>query len=341
MNSQTTNTADSRWPHRLAVLLVCATFPLIWVGGLVTTYDAGMAVPDWPNTYGHNLFLYPWSTWISGPWDLLIEHGHRLLGAIVGLLMILLLIVVWRQDRRRWVRWLAVGCLALVILQGLLGGGRVLMDDLLLARIHGCTGPLFFLSCVALAAVTSAWWRSSAATVDGAAARLQKPAWVALGLGIAQLILGSHLRHLPANWSPSTFRGLAVIHLLVAAMLFVQVVWLTLRCWRDAESRRLPLLWRPATAISLLVALQIVLGIGTWIVKYSWPTWLPRPANFRTFTVQAESMTQAVTVTAHVAVGSLILATALLLALRATRLSQPAPASEFLSGARRTWEALA
>jgi cytochrome c oxidase assembly protein subunit 15 len=193
---------------------------------------------------------------------------------------------------------------------------------------------------VALAAVTSAWWHSRAAVGDRSAVRLQRPAWVALGLALAQLVLGAHLRHLPANWSPSMFRGLAVVHLLVAAMLFVQVVWLTLRCWRDAESRRLPLLWKPATAISLLVALQIGLGIATWMVKYSWPTWLPRPATFRSFTVQAESMTQAVTVTAHVAVGSLVLATALLLALRAARLAQLVPSSEMLSGARRTWEAL-
>jgi cytochrome c oxidase assembly protein subunit 15 len=324
------------------MVLVCATFPLIWVGGLVTTYDAGMAVPDWPNTYGYNLFLYPWTTWISGPWDLFIEHGHRLLGACVGLLVILLLIVVWRQESRRWVRWLAVGCLALVILQGVLGGGRVLMDDLLLARIHGCTGPLFFLSCVALAAVTSPWWRSKGSAANHAAARLQRPAWVALGFALVQLVLGAHLRHLPADWSPSTFRGLAVVHLLLAIVLLAQVIWLTARCWGDANTRRRPLLWRPATAIALLVATQICLGIATWMVKYSWPTWLPRPATFRTFTVQAESMTQAVTVTAHVAVGSLILATALLLALRATRLAaQRVSDSEVLSGASRTLEALA
>ena len=77
---------NSKAPGRIAgpCALVCATFPLIWVGGLVTTYDAGMAVPDWPNTYGYNLFLYPWQTWIDGPWDLFIEHGHRLFGALVG-----------------------------------------------------------------------------------------------------------------------------------------------------------------------------------------------------------------------------------------------------------------
>ena len=77
--SQQNLVATSPWPHRAAVLLVCATFPLIWVGGLVTTTQAGMAVPDWPNTYGYNLFLYPWQTWLFGPWDLFIEHGHRLL----------------------------------------------------------------------------------------------------------------------------------------------------------------------------------------------------------------------------------------------------------------------
>ena len=69
--------ADRRYPgqlvHRLSVLLVCLVWPLIWVGGLVTTYDAGMAVPDWPGTYGYNLFLYPYNTWLLGPFDLFIE----------------------------------------------------------------------------------------------------------------------------------------------------------------------------------------------------------------------------------------------------------------------------
>src|SRR5437870_10234409 len=98
---------ESRWPRRLAVVLVCATFPLIWVGGLVTTYQAGMAVPDWPTTYGYNLFLYPWQTWISAPWNLFIEHGHRLFASAIGLLTIGLAAAVFRYDRRRWLRWAA------------------------------------------------------------------------------------------------------------------------------------------------------------------------------------------------------------------------------------------
>ncbi|MEX0820053.1 MAG: cytochrome oxidase assembly protein, partial [Pirellulaceae bacterium] len=113
---------ESPWPHRWAVLLVCATFPLIWVGGLVTTYDAGMAVPDWPSTFGYNLFAYPWQTWLFGPWDLFIEHGHRLLGAVVGCIAIVFVWSVWRNDRRFGMRAAALGALGLVIFQGVLGG---------------------------------------------------------------------------------------------------------------------------------------------------------------------------------------------------------------------------
>lgn len=135
---------ETRWPRFWAVLLVCTTFPLIWVGGLVTSYDAGMAVPDWPSTYGYNLFLYPWQTWLFGPWDLVIEHGHRLLGALAGVVTILLNVSVWRCDHRRWMRWIALTALLLVIGQGLLGGARVHFDQRTIAMIHGCVGPSFF-----------------------------------------------------------------------------------------------------------------------------------------------------------------------------------------------------
>src|SRR3954469_10732934 len=117
---------SSAWPHRLAVALALIIFPLIWVGGLVTTYDAGMAVPDWPGTYGYNLLRYPWQTWLAGPWDLFIEHGHRLLGAAAGLLAIALVAAVRLTDCRRWFVVSAWAALGLVIIQGLLGGARVL-----------------------------------------------------------------------------------------------------------------------------------------------------------------------------------------------------------------------
>src|ERR1051326_8624152 len=80
------STESSRWPHGLAIVLCCATFPLVWVGGLVTSYKAGMAFPDWPTSDGYFLFFYPWLDWLRGPWDLFVEHGHRLLASLVGLL---------------------------------------------------------------------------------------------------------------------------------------------------------------------------------------------------------------------------------------------------------------
>src|SRR5437762_1599186 len=134
----------SPWPHRWAVALACATFPLLWVGGLVTTTGSGMAVPDWPTTYGYNLFLYPWKSWITGPWALFLEHSHRLFGATVGILAIAFVAAVWQCDARRWIRWLSVAALCLVVVQGVLGGIRVLRDDEGFAMFHGMTGPLFF-----------------------------------------------------------------------------------------------------------------------------------------------------------------------------------------------------
>jgi cytochrome c oxidase assembly protein subunit 15 len=136
----------SRWPHRLAMATACATFPLIWVGGMVTTHEAGMAVPDWPNTYGYNLFLYPWQSWLYGPFDIFIEHGHRLLGSAVGFLTILTAIGLWRGDRRKLVARLGWVALAAVIVQGALGGARVLLNERTLAMVHGSVRPY------------SAWW---------------------------------------------------------------------------------------------------------------------------------------------------------------------------------------
>jgi cytochrome c oxidase assembly protein subunit 15 len=315
---------ESRWPHRIAVVLVCATFPLIWVGGLVTTYKAGMAVPDWPTTYGYNLFLYPWQTWVFGPWDLFIEHGHRLLGAGVGMVTIALVGCVWYYDRRVWVRWLSVAALVGVILQGVLGGMRVRNNQPLLAQIHGCTGPAFFALTVALAVVTSPLWRNvSSQKIHPQASRLHMLALFTTALVYVQLILGSRLRHMSHDLSPGEFRDAVWWHLLMAALLTVHIVLLTVRVlrWHRDQSA----LWKPAVALSGLIALQLMLGAGTWIVKYGWPAWCSGLQIAQDFVVRQESQIQALVTTAHVAVGSLILVTSLMLTLRAFRLA-PGPA---------------
>jgi cytochrome c oxidase assembly protein subunit 15 len=135
-----------------------------------------------------------------------------------------------------------------------------------------------------------------------------------------QLVIGAHLRHISPNWSPQVFRAVVLGHLLVAALLSFQVLFVSLSAWRSPCIRRQRLVFFPANSLLILVLLQLLLGAATWRVKYFWPTWLPQPASWRGAIVQAEGMLQAMTVTAHVAIGALILGMAVLCAMRTTRL---------------------
>lgn len=329
----------SPWPHRWAVLLVGATFPLIWVGGLVTTYKAGMAVPDWPTTYGYNPFLYPLATWLHGSWDIFIEHGHRLWGTVVGCVTIGFVASAWLQDGRRWLRYCAWGALAAVIFQGVLGGMRVRLDETLLARIHGCVGPAFFAYATLLAVFTSGWWRrvaeqrpADARQAPGSSGRISSPiagALVRLAcatalLAYVQIVLGSLLRHVPLGTGPATFRAAVWAHVLMAIVLTIEVLWLSARtCYAERRQGRLV---RPALALGLLVLGQLSLGAGTWVQKYGWPTWAADAAwtaggTVLDYTVTSGSRVQAWITTLHVATGSLILATTVMLAARMTRLA--------------------
>ncbi|HEX4796392.1 MAG TPA: COX15/CtaA family protein [Humisphaera sp.] len=213
--------AATRRLHFIALLTALATFPLIFMGGLVTSNHAGMSVPDWPNSYGYNMFLFPPSQWVGG---ILYEHTHRLAGTIVGFLSVMLALFAWGVARkpgvrqglivativsgfwagltiavvtwgsehlsqrgrdfgnqfavgagglslvllvasfasvrepRRWVRWLATGVLGMVLLQGLLGGLRVVLIKLDLAIVHACVAQAFFCLAVLMVVVTSRWW---------------------------------------------------------------------------------------------------------------------------------------------------------------------------------------
>ncbi len=312
-----TDTPPARLLHRLAVLTVCLVWPLIWVGGLVTTYDAGMAVPDWPNTYGSNLFLYPYKTWLLGPFDLFIEHGHRLLAAVVGFVAIGLVAAAFWSEPRHWVRWLAIGVLVAVIGQGVLGGLRVVLSDRTLAMLHGCIGPAFFALCTAMAVVTSGWWWG-----DWTDSRTTPPrrgslysTLLLIVLSYLQLVLGAQLRHAPPTMSAFGFSHIVNTHVTVAVLLWVgtAIVWAVLRKCGNLT------LSRPALLLIGLVALQILLGIGTWVVNYGWPTilqWVPQAGAY---VVHSKGFGESIMVTAHVATGSLILAVSTMLALRIAR----------------------
>jgi heme a synthase len=309
----------SPWPHRWAVALVCATFPMIWIGGLVTTYGAGMAVPDWPNTYGYNLFLYPLETWIDGPWKLFIEHGHRLFGTLVGLITIGFLLSTWYCQCSRLVRWLGVTALGGVLFQGALGGLRVIEDKVQLAKIHGCIGPAFFAFAVALAVVTSRHWNAGPGINQRGLAKIERVAILTTLLAYVQLVLGSQLRHLPAGALPGEFRMALVFHLVVAAGLLVHVGLLGLNVLRF--QRREASLARPTIGLGALMTVQLALGAGTWISKYGWPAWFADYLFAAGHVVHADSRHQAWITTAHVATGSLVLVTSLLVALRSARMA--------------------
>lgn len=158
-------TSRPGWLPRLAIVAVFAVAPLLFVGGLVTSTNSGMAVPDWPNTFGSNMFLYP-----LGPRarpDVYLEHSHRLFGSLVGLATLTLMIGVLRLDNRRWVRRWAVVAFALVCVQGILGGIRVLAGDAEIARdnrfyamLHGVLAQLVFAVLVALAVFLTPAYRA-------------------------------------------------------------------------------------------------------------------------------------------------------------------------------------
>ena len=314
---------ESRWPHRLAVLLVCATFPLLWVGGLVTTYDAGMAVPDWPNTYGYNLFLYPWQSWVLGPWDVFIEHGHRLLGAAVGIVSIALLVVLWNWEPRRWVRVLGGVVLLSVISQGVLGGLRVIEDERLLAMVHGCFAPLVFSLTVAVAVVTSERWKHPAQIVRRVDAdKVHRLALFTVALAYLQIVLGAQLRHHTLDMAPTVFRAMVFAHLTVAAILSAHVLWLLISVARRRP--RMAALNRPCRWLAGLLGLQLLLGATVWVTNFGWPQFASNVAWTAGYVPVAEGPLQVNVTTAHVALGSLVLVSAVTISLRSLRLLRPA-----------------
>src|ERR1700728_3472843 len=185
------------WVHWLALISAAATFPLIFMGGLVTSHGAGMSVPDWPNSWGYNMFTFPPSKWVGG---ILFEHTHRLAGAGVGFLTILLVIAACVTDRRRWVRWTAVAVLVAVCVQGTIGGLRVVLSQRDLAIVHGIAAQLFFCFIVAYCVMTSRFWSERRDIISSPAIRtVQLLSLITVTLLLAQLVVGAIMRHSDAG----------------------------------------------------------------------------------------------------------------------------------------------
>jgi cytochrome c oxidase assembly protein subunit 15 len=293
--------------HRYAILVAVATAALLFIGGLVTSTGSALAVPDWPLSFGQ---VFPRMTG-----GVLFEHGHRMAAATVGLLTVVLALWLWRAEPRRWVRRLGAAALAAVVLQGVLGGITVLLKlPVTVAVAHAGLAEIFFCLTVAIALVTSrSWLDAPAPAPEAGGPSLRVLSAVTVAVVYVQILAGALVRHTGAGLSipdfplafgrvwPSAVSGLVAYQMLhragavVAAAFVAWTVAITLR-----RHGGVPALRRPALALALLLAWQIYLGAAIiWTRRAVVPT------------------------TTHVLSGALVLATSLVLALRAGRLLAP------------------
>lgn len=192
------------WLHRFAVATAAATLALIGIGGLVTSHEAGLAVPDWPTTYGYNMFLFPPSNWVGG---IFYEHTHRLFASFVGLLTTILAIWLWIKEPRRWVRWLGVAAFFAVVGQGVLGGLRVTMLRNQIGIFHATLAHLFFVLVCLIAIVTSEWWNRVHESRGELPISLGLRFFLlgAVAMVLTQLVLGASMRHQHAGLAVPDF----------------------------------------------------------------------------------------------------------------------------------------
>jgi cytochrome c oxidase assembly protein subunit 15 len=297
--------------HRFATFVAGSTVLLILAGSLVTSHDAGLSVPDWPTSYGWNMFTFPPSMWVA---NILYEHGHRLIASTVGFLTIVLAVWLWRTESRAWLRWLGVVALGAVIAQGVLGGLTVLF--LLPAPIstaHAGLAEVFFCMTVAIALFTSPGWihgydpiQPLQSPTDDALRRLATTTTV---LAYVQILIGAAMRHTGAGLAirdfPLMFGGLVPDHwsaaiamhfahrvgALVVSICVLAIVRVVRSQHRDRRELR-----RPALIMAALVATQVTLGALTVLSRRD--PWIN---------------------SVHVVCGALVLATSLVLTLRTWR----------------------
>jgi cytochrome c oxidase assembly protein subunit 15 len=292
------------WVHRFAVVTAGATWVLIFIGALVTSTGSGLAVPDWPLSFGQ---VFP--PMVGG---VLFEHGHRMAAAFVGMLTVTLAVLLARWEPRRWVRWLGRGALLVVVLQGLLGGITVLFRlPLAVSVTHACLAQTFLCLVTFLAVCTGPGW-SGRPVLTGVAQwpALRVLVTVTTAVIYLQLVVGALMRHMGAGlaipdfplafgrvWPPLASPAVVIhfLHRLGAVAVTCWVGWTVFRVLRTY--RQEPQLWRPAVILAGLLLIQLVLGAYTiWTRRAVLP------------------------MTAHVAIGAAVLATSLVLTLRTYRL---------------------
>ena len=259
----------SLWHHRYATFVAACTVLLIAAGASVTSTDSGLSVPDWPTTYGWNMFTFPLSKMVGG---IRYEHTHRLIASTVGFLTIVLAIWTSRVEPRRWVRRLGWACLGAVVLQGLLGGITVLLFLPPAVSIgHAALAQIFFCLTLTLALVTSRGWTTAVDPVDDA--MLRRIATATTALIYTQILIGATMRHnaaglaipdfpwafghaIPPIWSAKIAVNFA--HRVGAMVVTLAIVATASHVLSHHRGRRE--LVRPAILLLLFVAVQVTLG---------------------------------------------------------------------------------
>jgi heme a synthase len=243
--------------YRLAVVTAIATVLLILAGGLVTNTGSGLAVPDWPTTFGYNMFLYPWSRMVGG---VLYEHSHRLLGALVGLLTLGLAVALWPAGPLlRSLGLIAVGA---VVAQGILGGLRVVLVEHQLALVHGSFAHAFLALLVSIALLLS---RRPADEGASRSPGLRTITLLAAVLVYLQIVFGALLTHLTRP----------ELHLLGALVVYVLLPMVTARARRAGDRTT-----RIASYLLLgLLGVQLVLGVGSYLTRFAGVTLPGGPAT--------------------------------------------------------------
>ena len=294
--------------HRFSKFLAASTVVLILAGSLVTSHDAGLSVPDWPTSYGWNMFTFPPSMWVA---NILYEHGHRLIASSVGFLTIILAVWLWVADSRRWLRWMGVAALAAVIAQGVLGGLTVMFFlPAPISTAHAGLAEIFFCMTVAIALFTSPGWIAAGAGLpDNDDAALRRIATATTVLIYSQILIGATMRHTGAGLAipdfplmfghiiPDHWSGPIAIHFAHRlGALVVTAAILGVFAYVRAHHRDRAGLTRPAALMLALVAVQVTLGALTVLSQRN-----PWINSF------------------HVVVGALVLTTSLVTTLRSWR----------------------
>ncbi len=284
----------NRAHHRFAIFVAVVTFFLIIAGALVTSNDAGLSVPDWPTSFGS---LYKIPHLVGG---VKFEHTHRMIAQFVGFLTIILALWTWRADPRRWMKYLGITALGLVIAQGILGGITVLFYlPPAISSAHAALAQTFFCVAILIALFTSRSWVEETPRIENDERRPSLFTLCLLSIAVLylQLILGAMFRHHGLSWWP---------HVLNAATVAIVLTWTSIRALSRYSA--IDRVRRPATTMLALLIAQLCLGFVAFLTRVAWGH----------DAVQPEFPMVASTV-AHVAVGALLLATTAVLAVQVWR----------------------